>query len=98
MHKKKNMLNKEIFKSSKHMKRCYLTCIGCKSSSYVGETYRHISTWTQEHLEIDKNSKSCWHLLKNPQCKSICDENYFSILNLARTKYTFKLKEGMYIK
>ena len=36
--------------------------------------------------------------LKNPQCKSICDENCFAILDFARTKYTLKLKESMYIK
>ena len=29
--------------------------------------------------------------------RNICDENCFSILDSARTKYTLKLKEGMYI-
>ena len=72
-------------------------CAGC-NASYVGETYRHISTRIHEHLETDKSSNIYGHLLKNPQCKSICDENCFSILDSARTKYTLKLKEGMYIK
>ena len=71
-------------------------CAGC-NASYVGETYRHISTRTHEHLEIDKSSNIYRHL-KNPQCKSIYDENCFTILDSARTKYTLKLKEGMYIK
>ena len=72
-------------------------CTGC-NASYVGETYRHISTRSHEHLETDKSSNIYQHLLKNPQCKLICDENCFSILDLARTKYTLKLKEGMHIK
>ena len=41
-------------------------CAGC-NSSYVGETYRHISTRTHEHLETDKSSNIYRHLLKNPQ-------------------------------
>ena len=75
-------------------------CAGC-NASYVGETYRHISTRTHELswlMETDKSSNIYQQLLKNPQCKSICDENCFSILDSARTKYTFKLKEDMYQK
>ena len=72
-------------------------CAGC-NASYVGETYRHISTRTHEHLETDKSSNIYRHLLENPKCKSICDENCFSILDSARTKYTLKLKEGRHIK
>ena len=30
-------------------------CPGCHTS-HVGETYKHISTWTHEHLETDKKS------------------------------------------
>ena len=59
---------------------------------------RQISTQTHEHLETDKSSNIYQHFLKNPQCKFTCDENCFSILDSARTKYTLKLKEGMYIK
>ena len=72
-------------------------CAGYDASD-VGETYRHISTGTHEHLETDKSSNIYRHLLKNPQRKSICDENCFSILDSPRTKYTLQLKEGMYIK
>ena len=72
-------------------------CAGC-NASFVGETYRHISTRTHEPLKTDKSSNIYWHLLKNLQCKSIFDDNCFSILDLARTKYTLKLKKGMYIK
>ena len=56
-------------------------CAGC-NASYVLETYRTISTRTHEHLETDKSSNIYRHLLKNPQCKSICFENCFSILDL----------------
>ena len=72
-------------------------CAGC-NASHEDETYRYISTRTHEHFETDKSSNIYRYLLKNTQCKSICDENCFSILDLARIKYTVKLKEGMYIK
>ena len=51
-------------------------CAGC-NASYVDDTYRHISTRTHEHLKTDKSSNIYRDLLKNPQCKSICDENCF---------------------
>ena len=38
-------------------------CDGC-NASYVGETSRHISTRTHEHLETDKSSNIYQHLLK----------------------------------
>ena len=72
-------------------------CAGCNDSC-LGKTNRHISTRNREYLETDKNSDIYRHLVKNPQCKSICDENCFSILDSARTKYTLILKEGMNIK
>ena len=68
---------------------------GC-NVSYLDKTYRHISPRTYEHLQTDENSNNYRHLLKNPQNKSVCDENYFSILDLMRTKYTLKLKKIMY--
>ena len=74
-----------------------LLCAGCNASN-VGETYRHFSTRTHEHLETDKSCNIYRQFLKNPQRRSICDENCFSILDSARTKYILKLKEGMYIK
>ena len=72
-------------------------CVGCNDSC-LGKTNRHISTRNREYLETDKNSDIYRHLVKNPQCKSVCDENCFSILDSARTKYTLILKEGMNIK
>ena len=50
-----------------------------------------------EYLETDKSSNIYRHLFKNPHCKSIYDENCFSILDSARTKYALKLKEGVYL-
>ena len=70
---------------------------GC-NASYVGETCRHISSRSHEYLETDKSCNIYRDLLKNPQFKSICDENFFSILDWSRTKYTLKLMEGMHIK
>ena len=66
--------------------------------SYEGETYRHISARTHEHFGTVKSSIIYLHLLKNPQFKSICNENCLSPLYLAKTKYTLKLEKGMYIK
>ena len=40
-------------------------CADC-NASYVGETYRHISTRAHEHLETDKSSNIYRHLLKKP--------------------------------
>ena len=56
------------------------------NASYVGESYRHISASTHERLETDKSSNIYRHL-KNLQCKFICDEDFFSVLDLARTEY-----------
>ena len=56
------------------------------NASYLGESYRHISTRTHKNLETEINSNIYRHLFGNPQCKSICDENCFLILNLGRTK------------
>ena len=72
-------------------------CTGC-NASYVGETYRHISTRTHEHLETDKSSNIYQHLLKNLQWKSICDENCFSILDSASKKIINKPSETDPIK
>ena len=72
-------------------------CADC-NASYVGLTYRHISTRTREHLETAKSPDIYQHLVKNPPCKSICDKNCFSILDSPRTKYTLILKDGIYIK
>ena len=72
-------------------------CASC-NTSFLGKTNRHIFTRNREYLETDKSSDIYQQLVKNPQCKSICDENCFSILDSARTKYTLILKEGMNIK
>ena len=70
---------------------------GC-NVQWCSETYRNISTETHEHLETDKNSNIYRHRLKILQCISIYYEKCFPILDSARTKYTLKLKEGMYKK
>ena len=76
---------------------CKFLCAGC-TSSYVDEIYRHISIRTHKHLVTDKNSNIYRHHLKNLQCKSVCDENYFSILDSARTKFTLGRYVGKMIK
>ena len=82
-----------VLKSYAVYKFLYASC----NASFLGKINRHISTRIREYLETDKSSDTYQQLVKNPQCKSICDENCFSILDSARTKYTLILKDGIYI-
>ena len=57
------------------------------------QTIVHKKTSIQKtHLKMSEDNRFCeFFIIKNPQCKSICDENCSSILDSARTKYTLKL-------
>ena len=72
------------------------SCAGC-SSSYIGETERHLSTRINEHFK-DKNSHIWKHLNEFPACKEQCTADCFSVLDRSRTKFQLKIKEGLYIK
>ena len=67
------------------------------NASYVGETTRHLTTRIKEHLKSDKSSHIYKHLQESPHCKSLVNEDCFSILDNADTKYKLKLKEGLHI-
>ena len=62
------------------------SCPRC-NACYVGRTHRHFTTWVKEHLVRDKNSHIFQHLQSNVQCKIVCNENCFEILDTARTQY-----------
>ena len=72
-------------------------CASC-TASYIGETSRHISTRISEHLGKDKNSHVYKHLMSSQACQTSCDENCFSVLDHAETKYKLRIKEGLYIQ
>ena len=72
-------------------------CANC-NVSYIGETTRTFSTRIREHLKSDKKSHIHKHLSKNVKCFDSSDENCFSILDKAPSKYKLKIKEGLYIE
>ena len=71
-------------------------CSGCEAA-YVGETCRHLATRMHEHLVSDKKSHIFKHLNSSTTCKSKCDNNCFSILDKAHTKFGLKIKESINI-
>ncbi|XP_057308273.1 uncharacterized protein LOC130646150 [Hydractinia symbiolongicarpus] len=85
----KEKVNQLVNKMCKEINVC--------NASYVGETTRHISSRVKEHLKTDKNSQIFKHMQSNLNCKLLCNENCFSILDHADTDWQRKLKEGMHI-
>ena len=71
--------------------------LAVKVVTYVGETNRHLAMRILEHLKYDKSSHVYKHLDQSSQCKSLCSEGCFSILNSADTKYKLKVKEALHI-
>ena len=71
-------------------------CPGC-NARYIGETTRHLTTRIKEHFS-SKSSHIYQHLNKYPSCKTNCDENCFKVIDEARTEFSLKLKEAMYIE
>ena len=71
-------------------------CGGC-GSTYIGETFRHLNTRIHEHLHRDANSHIFRHLQGSAQCKTLCDDACFTVLDSADNSYSLRLKEAMYI-
>ena len=76
----------------------YKFVCGSCNASYIGETARHLSTRIKEHLETDKQSYVYKHLLSSSACKLVCNENCFSILDHAQSKFALRIKEGMHVE
>jgi hypothetical protein len=89
---------KDSFQSFSHKSMVIykFECTGCKSS-YIGETERHLSVRIQEHFK-NKTSHIFRHLQEFPNCKEVCDEKSFSVLDSGTTKHQLRIKEGLYIK
>ena len=60
------------------------SCAGC-CASYVGETNRHVATRIREHLSFDKHSHIFKHLKGSENCRSLCSNDCFKILDSAST-------------
>ncbi len=73
-------------------------CANC-GIRYVGRTHKHFNARIKEHF--GSGSSSIFKHLNDPKniaCKTeTTKENYFSILDNAKTDYELALKEGLYI-
>ena len=72
------------------------SCAGC-NACYIGETNRHFVTRIREHLASDKHSHIFKHLRGSENCRSLCSEDCFKILDSASTRFQLKIKEAMHI-
>ena len=67
------------------------------TSAYIGETIRHFATGIREHLASNKHSHIFKHLRGSENCRSLCSEDCFKILDSASTSFQLKIKESMHI-
>ena len=72
-------------------------CAGC-NTCYVGETSRHSSTRVREHLVSDRARHIFRHLHNSPQCRTLCSDECFNILDHASTSFQLKIKETSHIQ
>ena len=72
------------------------TCAGCQSC-YTGKTKFHLLTRIKEHLQTDTKSHILQHLNENPNCRDLCDESCFIIIDHASSSFRLKLKEALHI-
>ena len=63
----------------------------------IGETNRHLATRIREHLASDKSSHIFKHLRGSENCRSLCSEDCFKILDSASTSLQLKIKDAMHI-
>ena len=73
-----------------------VTCAGCQSC-YIGETKRHLPARIKEYLQTDTKSHILQHLNENPNCRDLCDDSSFIIIDHASTSFRLKLKEALHI-
>ena len=68
------------------------SCAGC-SACYIGENSRHFAT----RIASDKHYHIFKHLRGSENCRSLCSEDCFKILDSASTSFQLKIKEAMRI-
>ena len=71
------------------------SCPGC-NARYIGETTRHLSVRIDEHL-TKMSSHIFKHLEQSQNCKPLCDETCFEIIDTANSAFALKIKEAMHI-
>ena len=72
------------------------SCTG-RSACYLDETNRHVATRISEQLASDNHSHIFKHLRVSGNCRSLCSEDCFKILDSASTRFQLKMKEAMQI-
>ena len=64
----------------------------------VGETSCYLSTRAREHLISGRTSHIFIHLHNSPQCRTLCSDECFSILDHAPLTFQLKIKEAIHIQ
>ena len=72
-------------------------CAGC-SACYAGETTRNSSTRVRAHIFSDRTSHILKHLQNSEDCRTLCPNDCFSILDHASTTFELKIKEAIHIQ
>ena len=71
-------------------------CTGC-NTCYIGEARHHYQTRIKEHLKIDKASHTYKHLNNNLECKNVCNETCFRVIDSDSSRFRLKVKEARHI-
>ena len=72
------------------------TCAG-RQSCYIGENKRHLPTRIKEHQQTDTKSHILQRLNENLNCRYLCDDSCFIIIDHASSSLRLKLKEALHI-
>ena len=72
------------------------TCARCQSC-YIGETKRHLLTKIKDHLQTDNKSHILQQLNENPNCKGLCNDSCFIIIDRASSSFRLKLNKALHI-
>jgi hypothetical protein len=62
------------------------SCAGC-NACYVSKTNRHLATRIREYLYSDKHFHIFKHIRGSDNCRSLCSEECFEILDSASTSF-----------
>ena len=70
------------------------TCASC-SSSYIGETCRHLKTRIEERIKKDNKSRIFKHLHSFETCFDPYNSLCFKIIDKGNSKFDLKIKEAL---
>ena len=70
------------------------TCPSC-SSSYIGETCRHVKTRLEEHIKRNKKPDVFNHLHSTATCFDSYNSLCFKIIDKANSKFDLEIKETL---